>query len=221
MKKIYFHLVILASLITRSYGQTQVINVNNAAGDGPHLMLTNPSAAGFTNDTRATIWLDNDGRLKLRSVTGNGFAFRNTWNTGDILNITDFGMGIGTSYIPPGFQLAVNGNVIATSVTVKLKDNWPDYVFASTYRLQSLPALKIYLAQNHHLPEVPSAGDVANDGANLGEINRLLLKKVEELTLYLIEKDDEIKRQDNRIIRLEKLMTNGRIKSTEPSEKPF
>lgn len=107
MKKIGFIFALLSGFSIKSYGQTQVITVNNANGDNAHLMLSNPAAANFTNDTRATIWLDNDGRLRLRSVTGNGFAFGNTFNTADILNITDGGMGLIPVISRPGSFLTL------------------------------------------------------------------------------------------------------------------
>lgn len=191
--------------ITAGYSQIQNITLNSAAGDSPHIALFNSDATGWTHDPRAGIWLDNSGQLKFRSVTGNGFAFRNTPNLSDLVIITDNGMGINTNSIPYGFQLAINGNTIANSVTVKLRDNWPDYVFNRKYQVMALPALKTYLGQNHHLPDVPTEKEVAEKGIDLGEMNKLLLKKVEELTLYLIEKDAEVKAQGLRISRLEKL----------------
>ena len=84
-------------------------------------------------------------------------------------------------------MLAVAGSAVATSFTVKTVANWPDYVFKPEYQLPSLQEVKSYIDQNHHLPEMPSATEVAQDGLNLGEVNKLLAKKVEELTLYLIE----------------------------------
>jgi hypothetical protein len=93
------------------------------------------------------------------------------------------------------YKLAVSGNVIAESVTVKLYANWPDYVFKPKYALMPLTDVKSYIDKNHHLPDMPSAAQVEKDGLNLGEINKLLLKKVEELTLYLIEKDKNEKQQ--------------------------
>jgi delta-aminolevulinic acid dehydratase/porphobilinogen synthase len=115
-------------------------------------------------------------------------------------------------------MLAVNGSAIATSMTVQLYKVWPDYVFKSDYSLPTLSDVKTYIDQNHHLPEMPSAAEVAKDGLNLGEMNELLTKKVEELTLYLIaenKKDNEqeadadaqkkiIQAQDERISKLEK-----------------
>jgi hypothetical protein len=88
-----------------------------------------------------------------------------------------------------GFKLAVVGNIIAEGITVKLKTNWPDYVFKPSYQLRSLTALNSYIQKNRHLPEMPSEKEVANEGVNLGEIVKLQTKKIEELTLYLIEQN--------------------------------
>ena len=92
-----------------------------------------------------------------------------------------------------GYKFAVNGTAIATSMTVKLYPNWPDYVFKPTYSLMPLSEIKKYVNENNHLPDFPSAKEVANKGLNLGETDRLLTQKMEELTLYLITKDDEVK----------------------------
>jgi len=93
------------------------------------------------------------------------------------------------------YKLAVNGSAIATSMVVKLQANWPDYVFRSDYRLPSLAEVKAYVDQNHHLPDMPSEQEVADNGLNLGEINKQLTKKVEELTLYLIEQNKQLAEQ--------------------------
>ncbi|WP_179413725.1 hypothetical protein HDF19_13275 [Mucilaginibacter sp. E4BP6] len=100
---------------------------------------------------------------------------------------------IGTSNIPPGFMLAINGSGIATSFTVQSYANWPDYVFNTDYKLRSLDQVKTYIDQNHHLPDIPSADQVAKDGINLGEIDNVFTKKIEERTLYLIDKDSQVK----------------------------
>jgi hypothetical protein len=103
-------------------------------------------------------------------------------------------VGIGTSN-PQGYMLAINGSAIATSITVKLYANWPDYVFKKDYQIPSLSDIKTYIDKNQRLPEMPSEEQVAKDGLNLGEMNILLVKKVEELTLYLIEKDKKEQEQ--------------------------
>ncbi|WP_419698979.1 hypothetical protein [Mucilaginibacter sp. NFX135] len=106
-------------------------------------------------------------------------------------------VGVNTNYVPVGYQFAVNGSMIATSATVQLRNSWPDYVFKKGYQLPSLQEVKAYIDQNQHLPEIPSEQQIAKDGLNLGEMNKLLMKKVEELTLYLIEKDKEKKEQES------------------------
>jgi hypothetical protein len=98
-----------------------------------------------------------------------------------------------------GYKLAVNGSAIATSMTVKLNPNWPDYVFNKDYQLLSLAEVKTYIDQNQHLPEMPSEQEIAKWGLNLGEMNRLLVKKVEELTLYLIEQNKRIEKLESQL----------------------
>jgi len=66
-------------------------------------------------------------------------------------------------------------------------------VFDKDHKLLSLPELKSYIEGNHHLPDMPTAGDVAISGLDLGEINKVLVKTVEKLTLHLIEKNEELK----------------------------
>lgn len=86
-----------------------------------------------------------------------------------------------------GYKLAVGGSMIAERVKVKLQGNWPDYVFSDTYQLPSLAEVAIYVKAHKHLPDMPAAEDVQKEGQDVGEMNKQLLKKVEELTLYLIQ----------------------------------
>jgi hypothetical protein len=83
-------------------------------------------------------------------------------------------------------------------------------VFKPDYQLPLLTDVKTYIDQNHHLPGISSEAEVAKNGLNLGEMNKLLLKKVEELTLYLIEKDKKEKDQEQRLTEQE-----ARIKKLE------
>jgi len=71
----------------------------------------------------------------------------------------------------------------------------PDYVFASSYRLRPLAEVERYVQENKHLPEVPSAAEVAANGQNVADMQNTLLKKVEELTLYLIEQNKQLEQQ--------------------------
>ncbi|WP_298737880.1 hypothetical protein [uncultured Chitinophaga sp.] len=103
----------------------------------------------------------------------------------------DGNVGIGTTAIT-GYKLAVNGEAIFTRVKVKPFSGWPDYVFSKDYKLLPLQEVEKYVKDNNHLPDVPSAAEVEKEGLDLGEMNKRLLQKVEELTLYIIEQQKSI-----------------------------
>jgi hypothetical protein len=77
--------------------------------------------------------------------------------------------------------------VYARQIQVQGSGNFPDYVFDKNYQLMSLSEVEQYIKENHHLPSVPSAAEVEKNGINIGQMNEILLKKVEELTLYMIQ----------------------------------
>lgn len=110
-------------------------------------------------------------------------------------------VGIGTND-PKGFKLAVNGNIRAREIKVE-NTNWPDYVFAPSHNLLLLENLELYIRQHKHLPEIPSATEVKQNGFNLGEMDAKLLQKIEELTLYIITQDKEMKAMKSRLDKLE------------------
>lgn len=111
-------------------------------------------------------------------------------------------VGIGT--INPDAKLAVNGTIHTKEVKVDLQ-GWPDYVFAKEYKLLSLEEVSKYIKENGHLPKMPSAKEVEKNGVLLGEMNKKLLEKIEELTLYTIEQEKEIKKLRNQEERIDKL----------------
>jgi hypothetical protein len=114
-------------------------------------------------------------------------------NSVESMRITPAGnVGIGTT--TPDQLLSVAGNIHAQEVLVNLT-GFEDRVFKKTYHLPTLPELKTYIDKNHHLPDVPSEAEVVKNGLKLGDMDRTLTKKVEELTLYLIEKDKQISQQ--------------------------
>lgn len=100
------------------------------------------------------------------------------------------------------FKVGSNGVTYAKAISVQTTFV-PDYVFKKDYKLPRLNDVKQYIDRNHHLPEIPSAREMEKDGMNLGEMNKLLLKKVEELTLYMIEKDKQISELQKRVLSLE------------------
>jgi hypothetical protein len=113
-------------------------------------------------------------------------------------------VGIGT--MTPQHKLTVNGTVLASTVYTYAGGVYPDYVFDSTYQLPTLQSVEAYIKQNHHLPEVPTEADV-KDGINLGQHQVVLLKKVEELTLYAIEQNKKQQEQNEKLQLLEEKLT--------------
>jgi hypothetical protein len=111
-------------------------------------------------------------------------------------------VGIGNT--SPDAMLTVSGLVHAQEVKVTVHAPGPDYVFEKNYKLTSLEEIKNYIDQNKHLPEVPSAKDMEKNGVQLGEMNMLLLKKIEELTLYVIDANKKIDLQQERISQQQK-----------------
>ena len=98
-------------------------------------------------------------------------------------------VGIGT--ITPTNKLTVNGKILAEEIEV-IDNVLPDYVFEKEYKLMNLKELENFISINKHLPEIPSAENVKENHLKLGEMNNLLLKKVEELTLYIIDLQKQI-----------------------------
>ncbi|MCK7554444.1 hypothetical protein MKQ70_05265 [Chitinophaga sedimenti] len=98
--------------------------------------------------------------------------------------------GIGTE-TTHGYKLAVAGTMIAEKVKVKTVANWPDYVFADAYQLPSLGDVAKYIREHQRLPEMPSAEEVKQEGIELAEMDKKLLQKIEELTLYVIKLGEE------------------------------
>ncbi|MBL0053579.1 MAG: hypothetical protein IPP29_19845 [Bacteroidetes bacterium] len=112
---------------------------------------------------------------------------------------------VGTTGSASGYIASIGGKLICEEVKVALEGNWPDYVFAKDYTLMPLEELKTNIDQNKHLPGLPSAQTIENDGGyHLGEMQKKLLEKVEELTLYVIKLNDENKELRNMMNQLKK-----------------
>lgn len=101
-------------------------------------------------------------------------------------------VGIGTA--TPNAKLAVNGNIRAQEIKVETA-NWPDYVFAKDYQLPSLKETEQHIQEKGHLPGIPSADEVNANGVDLGDMNAKLLKKIEEMTLIMIQLNKQVQQQ--------------------------
>jgi len=144
-----------------------------------------------------------------------GFTFRTapSGSAGSLVPFTDVmkilqngNVGIGTSSID--YKLTVNGKIKAEEVKVVV-DVPSDFVFESDYTLRSLEEVEKFISENKHLPNVPSAKEIKENGWEVGEMSNKLLEKVEELTLYLIElkkENEKMKQENNELkVRIEKL----------------
>ncbi|HUM48422.1 MAG TPA: hypothetical protein PLD84_15930, partial [Chitinophagales bacterium] len=127
--------------------------------------------------------------IKMGTSTGNstGRVILGTAGGGDQVFLASNGtVGIGTSDTK-GYKLGVDGSIVCEEVKVKLSQNWPDYVFADEYKLLSLAEVENAIQLNKHLPGIPSAKEIHEDGLNVGEMQKLMMQKIEELTLYVID----------------------------------
>ncbi len=107
-------------------------------------------------------------------------------------------VGIGTTN--PQAKLDVNGDIKVKDWTLSV----PDYVFDKNYELRNLDELRTYIDSHKHLPEMPSAQKITEEGVNLGEFCMSLLKKIEELSLYVLQQDEIIQGQNERLATLER-----------------
>jgi hypothetical protein len=108
-------------------------------------------------------------------------------------------VGIGTENTE-GYSLSVNGKIRAgDDIRVYPSAEWADYVFEETYSLPPLKEVEDYINKNRHLPEIPSASTVKEEGIELGRMDARLLQKIEELTLYTIAQEKVLNQQDREI----------------------
>lgn len=167
----------------------------NADVDAQQLSIT-----GATDDAkRLVIGYD---------VNGAGFGYikagwyQHQWTN---LSLQPNGGNVGIGTTQPDAKLTVNGTIHSKEVKVDTSIPVPDYVFEPTYKLSPLSELKTYIEINHHLPEIPSAAEINKNGLHLREMNLKLLKKVEELTLYMIEKDKQVSDQSRQVAEQQKI----------------
>ncbi|TAD86177.1 MAG: hypothetical protein EAY75_09220 [Bacteroidetes bacterium] len=166
-------------------------------------------AITVNDDALVTVQLQNDGIKKgyLQADVNNMVLATNfSNNTGKVALRTNnidrilvnpdgriiINSAAGTS--PAGAQfLKVRGGIQATDFTVTTLASWPDYVFADDYKLKSLEETEAFIKANRHLPNIPSATVVDKEGFALGDMQKRMMEKIEELTLHLIEANKALK----------------------------
>lgn len=138
------------------------------------LNINNPNGYGIkceTNNIETKAFAVFNGQFDCFVIKGNGKT------------------GIGVPN--PEYMLDVNGVIRGCEFVVE-ETAWCDYVFGDDYNLTSLDSLRTYIKENKHLPNVPTTEQVEQEGVKLSEMNILLLQKVEEMTLYILELEERI-----------------------------
>ncbi|PTT04058.1 hypothetical protein DBR11_00645 [Pedobacter sp. HMWF019] len=146
--------------------------------------------------------------IKFPEYEASKFTIRH--NQTDYFSIlTDGKVGIGI--LNPTEKLAVNGNIRAKELKIEAA-NWPDYVFEKDYSLPSLEQIEKHIQEKGHLPGIPSAAEVKTEGIEVGDMNAKLLKKIEELTLYLIQQNKKMSALEKDNIELKKAVFRSQDK---------
>jgi hypothetical protein len=152
--------------------------------------------------------------LGVRDEDATGYALRVQVGTATKLNVYDHGgvaiggnvitgpsdglyvnneVCINTTTVATGYMLNVNGKVICEELKVQNSGSWPDYVFADEYDLPTLEEVEAHIEENNHLLGVPDACTVEEEGIMIGQMQKVMMEKIEELTLYMIDANKRIK----------------------------
>jgi hypothetical protein len=171
--------VVVGSNATGSFGKFTVETTNNTygishLGEGGNVLATRmggtSAGIGTFSPTNMRLFSGGNSCIFIAEATGN--------------------VGIGTDN--PTYKLSVNGNVRSKEVVVET--GWADYVFTKSYKLPSLWDVEKFIRRNGHLPNIPSAKEVEEKGLLLGDTQKKMMEKIEELTLYVIEAAKKIER---------------------------
>ena len=141
-------------------------------------------------------WLKPDGS-EPNAITDN------IYTNGKVgINTKTFPTNVGNVNVSK-YSLFAKGGILTEEVRVSLSSDWADFVFLEDYKLESLEKVEKYISENKHLKDVPSAEEVKQKGIELGEMNKILLMKIEELTLYVIEINKKLELQNAEIVKLQ------------------
>jgi|GEM_PF-1288968 len=184
------------SLRVRVNGQERM----NISPDGT-MNLVNGTDASLTSN--GYLMLGNSAGSNI-VIDNNEIIARTNGNVGNLVLQNDGGtVRIGSVVVPSGYKFAVNGKMIGEELRVKLSNAWPDYVFKENYKLMPLPVLQKFIRENNHLPNIPSAMQIEKEGLDVGEMNRKLVEKVEELTLYILHLEEKNTAMEKRLTQME------------------
>ncbi len=167
----YINSKLTVSTLNNSYGIIHIGEGGNAIGT----FIGGTSAGiGTYSNTNMRIFSNNFSAIFIAAATGN--------------------VGIGTDN--PTYKLSVNGNIRSKEVVVE--SGWADYVFERSYSLRPIAELEQFIRDNKHLPNIPSAKEIEEKGLSLGETQKRMMEKIEELTLYIIELNKKIEKLEQK-----------------------
>lgn len=156
---------------TNGYLMLGLANSTNVILDNNEILARNNSAA-------ADLFIQNDAGNVILCAAEQGAV----------------GIGINSgASIPTGYLLAVDGKIISEELKVQLSGSWPDYVFKEDYKLKSFDHLRAFIKEKNHLPNIPPAAEVEKNGIEVGDMQKRMMEKIEELTLYILELESRIK----------------------------
>ncbi|THD33203.1 MAG: hypothetical protein DI588_04495 [Flavobacterium johnsoniae] len=177
------------------------IDTGHAGAGSNNIFIGN--SAGFGQITNNRLVIENNGQsvnpliwgdfaqdqLKFNGKVGIGYGFGNFPTTAGSVNVSNY-------------NLFVKGGILTEEVRVNLQSDWADYVFDKNYSLKSLEEVEAFISQNKHLPNMPSAKQVKEEGIELGEMIKMQQEKIEELTLYLLQlnKENRKEKEENKIL---------------------
>jgi hypothetical protein len=152
-----------------------------------------PATNGYAQFGLSNTWnlvLDDNEIIARNNGAANDLLFQQ--DAGNILmcGLEQGKVGIGVQLatnLPTGYMLAVDGKIIGEEMRIQNSNNWPDYVFAEEYDLMPLDELKQTIALQKHLPNIPSAAVVEEEGILIGDMQKRMMEKIEELTLYILD----------------------------------
>jgi hypothetical protein len=187
----------LSSFTNSSFTLASLLTTNSSSYDGNSIYwATNSNSGGYG--------------FGLTS-TGYGGIFGDKNRPSLIMSFNQGGkIGMGCLPGTEKYRLYVKDGIVSEEVLVKLPNadgTWPDYVFNNDYDLQDLTSVESFIKINKHLPELPSANEVIENGIELGKMNALLLKKIEELTLYILQQQRQIDAQQSQITAITKTLS--------------
>ncbi len=176
-----------------------LVSYNSSTGN-PQMTVKENVLGDYARFEFANTGADRVWHIAGQNVAGAGTTNRandilNIWNSGwgDLMSFRGDGrIGIWTTAPAIGYALSVNGKIICEELKVQLSGSWPDYVFSDRYPLMPIGQVESFIKTNRHLPGIPDAAQMEKEGLSIGEMQKKMMEKIEELTLYIIQQQKEI-----------------------------